>query len=101
MSKKNHRRAEYYEAPKMEVTEPTEVEIKEEEIIEETKVEEPVLGVVTNCLKLNVRKRPIATAEIVCEVTCLTEVSVDLDKSKGDFYKVTLASGVEGFCMKK
>lgn len=58
-------------------------------------------GVVTDCLKLNVRKEPSADAEVLAIVDCLSEVMVDIDASINDFYKVCTAVGVEGFCMRK
>lgn len=57
-------------------------------------------GVVTDCLKLNVRKKPSADAEILVIIDALSEVMVDVDASTNDFYKVAV-DGVEGFCMKK
>ena len=59
------------------------------------------IGVVTGCEKLNVRKGPSSTALIVCEIERQTEVMIDESESTEDFYKVCLASGVDGFCMKK
>lgn len=59
------------------------------------------IGVVTGCGKLNVRKGPSSAALIVCEIERQTEVMIDESESTEDFYKVCLASGVDGFCMKK
>lgn len=58
------------------------------------------VGVVTDCLKLNVREEPSADAEVLAIIDALSEVKVDMDASTKDFYKVT-AAGVEGFCMRK
>ena len=66
--------------------------------IEEPK---PVIGVVTGCNKLNVRKMPKPDAAVVSELVASSEVMIDEDKSTVEFYKVCTASGVEGFCMKK
>lgn len=79
-----------------EVVEATEPEIEEavEEVTE-------VIGVVTDCVKLNVRKAPNATAEIICTIPLGTEVMIDEDKSTGDFYAICTEAGVEGYCMKK
>lgn len=82
------------------------------EVIEETIDPTPVaevpeaepevkIGVVTKCTKLNVRKKPKKDAEIVSVIILATEVMVDPKKSTKDFYKVTLADGTEGFCMKE
>lgn len=58
-------------------------------------------GIVTNCLYLNVRKRPDINADVAVVIDALTQVCVDLDASTEDFYKVRTSDGVEGFCMKK
>lgn len=58
-------------------------------------------GIVTNCLYLNVRKRPDINADVAVVIDALTQVCVDLDASTEDFYKVATSDGVEGFCMRK
>lgn len=60
----------------------------------------PTVGIITNCTKLNIRKEPAMTAEILCVVDSRTEVIVNLDESTDDFYKVCTAAGVEGYCVK-
>lgn len=67
------------------------------------KVEEPkqVVGVVTGCAKLRVRKNPNPNAAVLCEVNASTEVMIDEKASTGEFYKVCTEAGIEGFCMKK
>ena len=60
-----------------------------------------VSGVVTDCLKLNVRKEPSADAEVLVIINALDNVMVDTDASSDAFYKVVTAAGVEGFCMRK
>ena len=59
------------------------------------------IGVVVNCIKLNVRKEPNKTSEIIQIIDALTEVRVIVKDSTYNFYKVILPSGVEGYCMKK
>ena len=59
-----------------------------------------IIGVVTNCVKLNVRKEPVADAEILTEIPLAAEVQVDVLKSTEDFYKVTTGVGIEGYCVK-
>ncbi len=74
------------------------------EIPEDIKVEEVVediIGVVTDCLKLNIRKEPNKDSDVVVIVTCLDELKIDPDASTDDWYAVCTASGIEGFCMKK
>lgn len=71
--------------------------------IPEVTPEETVMlnGVVTNCVRLNVRKAPSSSAEIVCTIPRGTEVVILEDESTDEFYKVYTASGVDGFCMKQ
>ena len=58
-------------------------------------------GVVTDCVKLNVRKEASPDAEILATIDFFSEVMVDLDASTDEFYKVFIPAGIEGFCMKK
>ena len=59
------------------------------------------IGIVVNCIKLNVRKEPDKTSDIIQIIDALTEVRVIMKASTYNFYKVILPSGVEGYCMKK
>ena len=79
------------------------VEPVAEVITEEPKAEtsKPVIGVVANCIRLNVRKDPSLEADIVCTIPCLTELEVNEKDSTDDFYKVITPDNVSGFCMKK
>lgn len=76
------------------------------EIAEDTKVEEieeaveEIIGVVSDCLKLNIRKEPNKDSDVVAVVTCLDELKIDLTASTDDWYAVCTAAGIEGFCMK-
>lgn len=65
--------------------------------------EEPTIlsGVVTNCLRLNIRKEPESDAEILTILELLSNVVVDMTASTETFYKVRTEAGIEGFCMKK
>ena len=102
MSKKRYPRETFknVDEPKLE---PVEEQI---DVIEETPEEVPdeprqiTMGVVTNCTKLNVREAPSKDSSIICTIDCLTEVMIDDEASTDDFYKVCIASGTEGFCMK-
>lgn len=64
-------------------------------------VVETVIGVVTECVKLNIRKEPSKDADILCEVKFASELQVDLTKSTDDWYSVCTGAGIEGFCMKE
>lgn len=70
------------------------------ELTEDIMVEE-IIGVVTDCLKLNIRKEPNKNSEVVVIVTCLDELRIDPEASTDDWYAVCTATGIEGFCMKK
>ncbi len=78
----------------VEITEDTRVEEIEESV-------EDVIGVVTDCLKLNIRKEPSKDSEVAAIVTCLDEVKIDLEASTDEWYAVCTVAGIEGFCMKK
>ena len=85
----------------VEVVEPA---VETPEVVEAVEVEEvPVekIGIVTDCLKLNVRENPDPEAKVVCTIDALTEVMIDEDASTKDFYKVCTSAGAEGYCMKK
>lgn len=60
-----------------------------------------VIGVVTDCLKLNIREKPSKDSRVVTVVTCLDELKIDMGDSNDDWYAVCTATGIEGFCMKK
>lgn len=87
-------------------------EVIENEIVEtvnsvETVVEEPVKvvepkeAVVTDCLKLNVRKDPSTSSEVICEVNASTHLMVYEAESTEEFYRICTSAGIEGYCMKK
>ena len=63
--------------------------------------DKPYIGIVTDCLRLNVRQEPDENAKVVAVIDCLSQVDVDLDGSTKDFCKVRTPDGIEGFCMKK
>ena len=62
---------------------------------------EPKKGVVTDCLKLNVRKEPNSEAEVISQITAATKLVVYENESTDKFYKICTYSGIEGYCMKK
>ncbi len=89
------RKKDVKEAP-VKTEEEVMVEAEEAMTTEETKV-----GIVTDCMNLNVRKAPDSDADIICQIPCLSEILIDEAGSTEDFYKVCTAAGVEGFCMKR
>lgn len=62
--------------------------------------DKPLVGVVTDCVKLNVRKDSNPNAEVLTTISALSKVDVYLSASTKDFYKVRTATGIDGFCMK-
>ena len=64
------------------------------------KTEEMLTGIV-NCLRLRIHSEPNLRSEIICKVRYLTEVTIDLNSSTEDFYKICTAIGAEGFCQKE
>lgn len=62
---------------------------------------EVITGVIVNCTRLNVRENPDSKADVLCVLDKNTEVEIDMSQSTSDFFRVTTASGVEGFCMRQ
>lgn len=58
-------------------------------------------GVVVNCFFLPIYDSADKNGKRITSITALTDVLVDLAESTSDYYKVWLASGIEGFCSKK
>ena len=98
MSRKHH---DYTKHSKAQDT-PVETEVAEE-VVEQEVVEEQsqyILGVVTECVKLNVRTEPDPKADIITTLPIGTEVQVDIfGSANNDFYKVITGAGIEGYCM--
>lgn len=69
--------------------------------VAEDKSVEEIVGVVTNCLKLNIRKEPNKDSEAIAVASYLDELRIDSVTSTDDWYAVCTVSGIEGFCMKK
>lgn len=103
MSKKNYRKMS--EKPEVDQTSVIESETLEapveESKIDETSRPEPVVGVVVGCGKLNIRKEPSASGEVLYEAVLKSELVIDIDKSTDDWFSVCTPAGIEGFCMKK
>ena len=88
-----NKKKEVFEEPAIELT---------EERAEEIPVEEPttiVNGVVTNCLRLRLRKEPNGT--IISWLDAGDEVLVDTVQSTDEWYKVYTKDDLYGFCMKE
>lgn len=61
----------------------------------------PKTGIVVDCARLNVRKKPKADAEVAVIIDRSAEVMIDEENSTKSFYKVCTEVGVEGYCMKQ
>lgn len=72
--------------------------VAEETIAETLK---PVVGIVSGCNKLYVRKQPFKSAADISMIDAGTKVTIEIDKSTTDWYRVRTESGVNGYCMKK
>lgn len=68
------------------------------ETIESIKETVPVMGVVVNCSKLNVRKEPNLGSQVITELDKGTTVELINDTVLRDFRKVKV-NGVIGYCM--
>lgn len=79
--------------------------LNEPEVVTEevTTVEAPksVVGIVSGCKRLNVRKGPSKTAAVIEEINVGAKVTIDLTKSTDEWYNIHNESGNTGFCMKK
>lgn len=114
MSKHNYTQysnaKKYDNKPKTEeMTEPVECVESVEPIVEVKMVEETVNtvpipktinGIVANCTKLNIRKGPSTNAEILGIVNVDSEMEIDMDKSNDNWFYVSTAVGIDGYCMR-
>lgn len=71
------------------------------ETIETKTLPETVSGMVVGCAKLNVRKEPNLTADIVCALNVQSEIEIDVEKSNKEWFYICTATGIEGYCMRK
>lgn len=89
---------------KTKVEEPVVETVQEEltEVVEEPKVDTTVsFGKVSNCNKLNIRKKPSITAKVVDVIEAKTKVRIDNAASNDEWCKVYVKPEVEGYCMRK
>ena len=71
------------------------------EEVKETVAVKVVKGTVSNCTKLNIRKEPKKSADIVIVIPEKSKVDVEIDNSTDKWYKVITKNGIEGYCMKE
>lgn len=78
------------------------VEVVEELPTIEEDGNEPLVGVVSGCSKLNIRAAASKEADVVTVVDEGTVVMIDYPVDQNsDWFKVYTEAGVEGFCMKQ
>lgn len=58
-------------------------------------------GVVTKCAKLNVRSKPSVDGDVVAVITLADKVTIDVDESTDEWFKVLTVDGIKGYCMRK
>lgn len=78
------------------------VEATEELPTIDTDGNEPLVGVVCNCERLNIRTAPDKKAEPVAVVNKDTVLMIEYPvNTNSDWFKVYTEAGVEGYCMKE
>lgn len=69
--------------------------------VAEDSQQEKVIGIVTDCIKLNIREKPSKDSSVVAVVNCLDELRINNEDSTSDWYAVCTATGIDGYCMRK
>lgn len=59
-----------------------------------------VFGIVSDCLRLNIRTAPSKDSTVKTVASFLDELKIDYANSTDEWYAVCTASGIDGFCMK-
>lgn len=68
---------------------------------EQPQISQPIIGIVVNCKKLNLRTKPSKAANIIYEMPADSKLTINLDRSINGWFSVCTESGLEGFCMKE
>lgn len=79
---------------------PTAIDLVQETVNTVT-LPKTVEGVVVDCVKLNIRIEPDIHADVACVLDVMSELKIDVSKSNNEWFKVSTATGVEGYCMRK
>ena len=66
----------------------------------EPEAKKEIAGIVTNCVRLNLRKEPDFDADILCTIDVSTNLIIDEEESTDEFYKICTSAGIEGYCVK-
>ena len=67
--------------------------------VQTNKVE--IIGFVSNCSKLNIRKESNVDSEVLCVVDSGSKLQINLVDSTHGWFSVCTETGIEGFCMKE
>ena len=60
-----------------------------------------IVGVVSGCKRLNIRKAPNKDSDVVEVVHAGTELTIAQHSLDKPWYRVTTSDGVKGFCMRE
>ena len=96
----NNNRKEVRE-PQVQVNENVTQEPVENVTQEPVEKEAPKVGVVDNCVRLNIRVAPRITADVRLIIEKGDEVILCEKQPKGEWFRVRTQNNTEGFCMKK
>lgn len=96
----NNNRKEVRE-PQVQVNENVAQEPVENVTQEPVEKEAPKVGVVDNCVRLNIRVAPRITADVRLIIEKGDEVILCEKQPKGEWFRVRTQNNTEGFCMKK
>lgn len=96
----NNNRKEVRE-PQVQVNENVAQEPVENVTQEPVEKEAPKVGVVDNCVRLNIRVAPRITADVRLIINKGDEVTLCEKQPKGEWFRVRTQDNTEGFCMKK
>lgn len=78
------------------------IEIKPvQETVDTVILPKTVTGVVANCARLNIRVAPNSLADVVCVLEVNSEFEINMSKSTDEWFSICMATGVEGYCMRK
>ena len=81
---------------------PTRIDNEVEQTLDQpAQVTQSVVGIVTNCKKLNLRTKPSKAAPVIYEMPADSKLTIDFDRSIHGWLCVHTESGLEGFCMKE
>ena len=74
--------------------------VEEVEAVTEEVIPQPVIGVASNCDRLNVREKPFKGANVLTILGGGCDVIINEHLSTETFYHVQTRHGIQGFCQK-